>query len=112
MKALDGIIDQALLTWKLFFDARVPIHAKLVLVLAAVYVISPIDLVPDIIPILTQLDDLGILVASVKFMEMLAPDYVVSEHKAGIERRRAGKDAEVVDAPGFRNVDEEKPKNH
>jgi uncharacterized membrane protein YkvA (DUF1232 family) len=111
MKALDGVIDQAMLTWKLFFDARVPIHAKLILVLAVVYIVSPIDLVPDIIPVLTQLDDLGILVASVKFMEMLAPDYVVSEHRAAIERRRAGSDAEVVDAPGYRSVDGEKPKN-
>lgn len=48
---------ELLLVWAMLRDARTPLAAKLTAVLAILYVISPIDLVSDFIPILGWLDD-------------------------------------------------------
>lgn len=48
---------ELLLAWSVLRDARTPGMAKLAVVLAVLYVISPIDLVSDFIPILGWLDD-------------------------------------------------------
>ena len=45
------------LAWALLRDARTPKAAKLAIVLAVLYVASPIDLVSDFIPVLGWLDD-------------------------------------------------------
>ena len=42
-------------------DPRTPLHAKLVAVFAIIYLISPVDLIPDFIPIAGYLDDLVIV---------------------------------------------------
>lgn len=48
---------ELLLVWAMLRDARTPLAAKLIAVLAILYVISPVDLVSDFIPILGWLDD-------------------------------------------------------
>lgn len=48
---------ELLLAWAVLRDVRTPRAAKLAVVLAMLYVISPIDLVSDLIPILGWLDD-------------------------------------------------------
>ncbi|QNN56464.1 DUF1232 domain-containing protein [Diaphorobacter ruginosibacter] len=48
---------EIMLAWAVLRDPRAPRAAKLVTVLAALYVISPVDFVPDTIPILGWLDD-------------------------------------------------------
>lgn len=57
------------LAWAVLRDPRSPKVAKLVTVLAALYVISPIDFVPDTIPILGWLDDgmIGFLLLQLAF---------------------------------------------
>jgi len=42
----------ARLYWRLFRDRRVPILPKALLVLTLVYVVSPLDLVPDFVPVM------------------------------------------------------------
>jgi uncharacterized membrane protein YkvA (DUF1232 family) len=57
------LIGDVLATWRMFFDARASGWAKLGVVLALVYVVSPIDAIPDaIMPVVAWLDDLGVLV--------------------------------------------------
>ncbi len=46
------------------FDGRVPLGAKLLLVGAVAYLLSPIDLVPDFLPIRGRLDDVLVLLIS------------------------------------------------
>ena len=45
------------LVWAMLRDARTPAAAKLTAVLAMLYVISPLDLIPDLVPVLGWLDD-------------------------------------------------------
>ena len=56
-RLLTSLRKELLLAWGLLRDARTPMAAKLVTVLAILYVLSPIDLVPDFIPVLGWLDD-------------------------------------------------------
>ncbi len=51
------------LLWQAFFDPRTPLVAKLLVVLGLFYGISPFDLIPDVIPLLGQLDDAAVLIA-------------------------------------------------
>ena len=64
-RALGGFVpDCVVLVGRLLHDPRVPRRRKLLLALLAAYLASPIDLVPDFIPVAGQLDD-AILVAFV-----------------------------------------------
>lgn len=85
-----GVIDQVWLTWRLLFDKRVPTWMKVIAVAPLVYVLSPIDLIPDVILGLGQLDDLGIVLAGMRLFEALVPENVVQEHRAFIRERSAG----------------------
>jgi uncharacterized membrane protein YkvA (DUF1232 family) len=46
------------LLWRMFRDPAVPMRAKSVLPVIALYLAMPFDLIPDFIPLLGQLDDL------------------------------------------------------
>ena len=55
---------------KLIFDRRVPPENKGALVAAVIYVVSPLDLIPDTIPVAGWVDDLIILIIGLnKFLE-------------------------------------------
>jgi len=74
------------LYYRLFHDRRVPLHLKLILILALVYVISPIDLIPDwLLPFFGHVDDLIILIASLRYFLRNSPPEVVQEHVERIE---------------------------
>ena len=47
--------------WRALWDRRTPGMAKLAVIIGILYGISPLDVVPDVIPLLGQLDDLGVL---------------------------------------------------
>jgi uncharacterized membrane protein YkvA (DUF1232 family) len=59
--------------WKLFRHPATPRPAKWVALAVLVYAISPIDLVPDFIPLLGQIDDLIILPLGLSVAMRLAP---------------------------------------
>jgi len=56
-RLLTSLRKELLLAWNLLRDPRTPGAAKLVTVLALLYVVSPIDLVSDFIPVLGWIDD-------------------------------------------------------
>jgi len=68
------------LYWRLLWDRRVSIWPKALLVLAIIYVLSPIDLIPDFIPFVGELDDLVVLIAVCRLFVYLCPPKVVQEH--------------------------------
>jgi uncharacterized membrane protein YkvA (DUF1232 family) len=72
---IKGLINEVRLAWRLFRDPRVPLGLKLIPPTALIYTLSPIDLLPDIVLGLGQLDDLAVLVLGVRmFVEMCPPE--------------------------------------
>jgi uncharacterized membrane protein YkvA (DUF1232 family) len=71
---------QARLVWGLVWDRRVNIFLKLIPVAGIAYVIFPLDFIPDIVPVLGQIDDLGIIIGSMWLFVDLIPKSIVAEH--------------------------------
>lgn len=65
-----------------FLDRRTPPAAKLVAGLTAAYALSPIDLIPDFIPVLGLLDDLLIVPAGAALAVRLIPPAIMDECRA------------------------------
>ncbi|MFF0949138.1 YkvA family protein [Rhizobium leguminosarum] len=65
--------------WLAARDTRVPWHAKAVAGAVAAYALSPIDLIPDFIPILGYLDDLLIVPLGIMLAIRLVPAEVMNE---------------------------------
>ncbi|MBY5325334.1 YkvA family protein [Rhizobium leguminosarum] len=65
--------------WLAVRDPRVPWHAKAVAGAVAAYALSPIDLIPDFIPILGYLDDLLIVPLGIMLAIRLVPAEVMNE---------------------------------
>ena len=104
---LGEIMDQIRLVWRLLTDAHVPLWAKLIPPLAIFYVISPIDLLPDPVLGLGQLDDLAILLLGRKLFVEMCPKGVVQRHRDELAGNTPPvPDAEVVDA-SFRVIDKD-----
>ena len=60
-------------------DPRVPWYARLLAVVVVGYAFSPIDLIPDFIPVLGYLDDLVLIPLGVILVIKLIPSDVLSE---------------------------------
>lgn len=69
----------ARLYWRLFRDRRVPILPKALLVLTLVYAVSPLDGIPDFIPVLGEMDDLVVVLSGLWLFIRLCPPEVVRE---------------------------------
>ena len=71
--------------WRSIFaarDPRVPWYAKAVAAAVAAYALSPIDLIPDFIPILGHLDELVVLPLGIMLALKLIPPELMAEHRA------------------------------
>ena len=66
-------------------DPRTPWYAKALAFAVAGYALSPIDLIPDFIPILGYLDDLILVPVGVWLVLSLIPPEVLAEHRAAAE---------------------------
>ncbi len=111
LRYLPLILPAIRLAWRLFLDRRVGMMTKLLPVLAAVYVLSPLDLLPDIIPVVGWMDDMIVAGGLLLLFFVLAPREVVLEHLLGTGSREepAEQNDRTVDG-SFRYTDEEKPR--
>ena len=90
-RALDPIGELSVRSWKNWAEAlrqnthalylagkdpRVPILAKFVVVIVVAYALSPIDLIPDFIPIVGYVDDLLLLPIGIWIAVRLIPDEI------------------------------------
>jgi hypothetical protein len=78
------LIRNATLAWRLFLDPQVSVVAKLVPAAVLAYVILPFDLIPDVIPVLGQLDDLAVVLIGIRIFIALCPPARVQWHR-GVE---------------------------
>ena len=74
----------ARLIWALARDPRVPTGQKAVLAGIAAYLAFPLDIIPDFIPVIGQMDDLAVLILGLDWFIRNAPPDVVEEHMAKI----------------------------
>ena len=63
-------------------DPRVPWYAKALALCVAAYALSPIDLIPDFVPVLGLLDDLLLVPLGIWAVIRLVPAEVLAEHRA------------------------------
>lgn len=68
--------------WIAARDSRTPWYAKLAAGAVAAYALSPIDLIPDFIPILGYLDDLIIVPLGILLVVKLIPAPLMAEYRA------------------------------
>lgn len=73
--------------WLAARDPRVPGHAKAVAGVVAAYALSPIDLIPDFIPVLGYLDDLLIVPLGILLAIRLVPADVMAALRTEAARR-------------------------
>lgn len=62
-------------------DPRVPWFAKVLAITVAAYALSPIDLIPDFVPVLGYLDDLIIVPLGIRLVVALVPGEVMAEYR-------------------------------
>jgi uncharacterized membrane protein YkvA (DUF1232 family) len=71
------------LLFRLFKDGRVPAAEKAFLIGAIAYVITPIDLLPDVIPFVGQVDDLYLIALTLLRLLNRTPAEVIRQHWDG-----------------------------
>ena len=77
----------AVAIWIAARDPRVPWYAKVVAAATAAYALSPIDLIPDFIPVIGYLDDLVIVPLGIALTVRMIPDGLMQEFRAEAARR-------------------------
>ncbi len=65
-------------------DPRTPWYAKALGIIIVAYALSPIDLIPDFIPVLGYLDDLLLLPLGIWAVRRMIPAEVLAEHRASV----------------------------
>lgn len=104
---LKELVRNASLAWHLLLDPRVPALTKLLPVGALLYLLSPIDLVPDVLPVLGQLDDLLVIALGVRAFIALCPPELVRAYQSGAHGYKAAETADDKTVDGtFRVMDD------
>jgi uncharacterized membrane protein YkvA (DUF1232 family) len=110
---LGNLVSQGRLVWRLLRDRRVSGWVKLIPIAGLAYLLSPIDLLPDfLIPGLGELDDLTIILVSLKMFVDLAPPEIVREHLRNLTKRAANRQSPsepYIDVP-YQVVDDRETK--
>ena len=70
------VVEKALIAYYVMIDPKTPSWARGVLISALLYFVSPIDLAPDIIPVIGKVDDVGILIAALAIVALhIGPEH-------------------------------------
>jgi uncharacterized membrane protein YkvA (DUF1232 family) len=111
---LAALVSHVRLTARLLREPTIPLVIKTLPFLAAGYVIFPLDFVPDMIPVLGQLDDLGVILIALEGFIAMCPDAVVTFHKTALAEGRkyapmpkTSEHGEIIDAE-FRRENSER----
>lgn len=82
-----GLKRDVVALWIAARDPRVPWYAKVAAGAVAAYALSPIDLIPDFIPVLGYLDDLIIVPLGILLVARLVPEALMIEFRQEAARR-------------------------
>lgn len=84
-RAIDAASDLAFA----FMDPRTPLVVKVLIGASLLYVASPIDLIPDFIPVLGQLDDVVVAPLALWLASQLTPPQVLADARSARHNRAA-----------------------
>jgi uncharacterized membrane protein YkvA (DUF1232 family) len=73
------------LAWRLLCDRRMPVLVKAVIPALVAYLLMPLDIIPDFIPVIGQLDDLLLIMLAVGVIIRFAPVELLEEHIRRLE---------------------------
>ena len=86
----------ARVVWGMVRDPRTPLGLKGLLLAALAYVVLPVDLIPDVIPIIGQADDLTVLLLVLDMFIQNAPPEVRAEHTTRAKNGTADLDKDLA----------------
>jgi uncharacterized membrane protein YkvA (DUF1232 family) len=82
--AVRALLASARLSWRLVRDPRTPVGHKLFLGAAVALIVSPINWIPNFIPILGQMEDLALLALALNLFLKRVPAELRHEHAAAL----------------------------
>ncbi len=85
---LRSLLARVRLAARLVREPRVPLACKLLPAAALAYVVFPLDLAPDFVPVLGQLDDAGLLLIALEAFLHVSPGDAVEYHRRAIAEGR------------------------
>ena len=86
VRLLRVLLRDGRLTWRLVRDPRTPLRAKLILGAGVLFVVSPINWIPNFVPVLGQIEDVALLSLGMELFLRSVPDYLRAEHRAALGR--------------------------
>lgn len=75
------------IAWYAWRHPKLPLAGRLMLIGMVIYVISPIDFIPDALPVLGWLDDLALMTLILPLLLRLLPTEVITEARRQSENR-------------------------
>lgn len=91
------------LCWRVVRDDRVPMWIRAGLGAVAAYLVLPVDVVPDWVPVLGQMDDVLLVTVGVRTLLQRVPDEILDEHWDGgrdILAKLLGHEPDEDEGPG------------
>ena len=84
LRDLAGLLPACVATARhLRADPRVPTRVKWAVVLAGLWVLSPVDLIPEFVPVIGPLDDVVVVALALRYAARRIPRQVLEEAWAG-----------------------------
>ena len=77
-----NLLNSFRIAWRLLWDGRVPWSTKIIPVIVVLYILSPIDIIPDFIPGLGQVDDIALFLLGVQAFIAMSPKDLVARLRA------------------------------
>lgn len=108
MRSPNAVVDtlrEVRLAWRLLRDPQVPLWTKTAPLLSLAYLLWPVDLLPDPLLGLGQLDDVAVILLGLKLFVALCPQMLVRRHRGAEEGGAPAGKGDVVDAT-YRVLDE------
>lgn len=102
---LRSLVSHLRLAVRLLREPRVPLVKKALPVAAALYLVFPLDVLPDVLPLLGRVDDLAIALVALQLFVWWCPEGAVAFHRDAIARGR--RYTRMPPAPGGDVIDAE-----
>ena len=80
LQILRKLLRDGRLAWALFRDQRTPLHSRAILIGTVLLVISPINWIPNLVPVLGQLEDVALLSLGMEMFLRSVPASLREEH--------------------------------